>query len=58
MIIAMNNVINSCSFINGMDIKLFANELQEYLGVNHVFLAEMGLMLSNCSNGIGVRGER
>ena len=32
---AMNNVINSCSFINGMDTKLFANELQEYLGVNH-----------------------
>ncbi len=32
---AMNNVINSCSFINGMDTKLFAKELQEYLGVNH-----------------------
>ena len=32
---AMNNVISSCSFINGMDTKLFAKELEEYLGVEH-----------------------
>ena len=32
---AMNNVITSCSFINGTDTKLFANELQDYLSVNH-----------------------
>ena len=33
---AIANVIDSAAFINGPDVKAFANELQNYLGVKHV----------------------
>jgi UDP-2-acetamido-2-deoxy-ribo-hexuluronate aminotransferase len=39
---AISSVINSSAFIKGPDVKLFEEELQSYLGVNHVI---------SCANG-------
>lgn len=33
---ALQNVIDSCSFINGPEVKSFQEEFEEYLGVKHV----------------------
>ena len=33
---AMQNVISSCAFINGPDVKLFSSELGDFLDVKHV----------------------
>jgi UDP-2-acetamido-2-deoxy-ribo-hexuluronate aminotransferase len=33
---AIMNVVESTAFINGPDVQLFANKLQDYLGVKHV----------------------
>ena len=33
---ALQNVINRAAFINGVEVGLFAQELEQYLGINHV----------------------
>ena len=34
--VAIQDVINSCKFINGPQVQMFARELEEYTGVKHV----------------------
>lgn len=34
--VAIQDVINSCKFINGPQVQMFARELEEYAGVKHV----------------------
>ena len=42
MILLLNRFLNSTAFIKGPDVKLFEEELQEYMGVKHVI---------SCANG-------
>ncbi len=39
---AISDVLESCAFINGADVKAFAREMEEYLGVEHVIPLDSG----------------
>ena len=43
---AIKSVLLSTAFIKGPDVKLFEEELQEYMGVRHVYPAQTVPMLS------------
>tara|TARA_B110000116_G_C16752985_1_gene544326 strand:- start:398 stop:1528 length:1131 start_codon:yes stop_codon:yes gene_type:complete len=57
---AINNVINNTSFINGPSVKYFQDDLEKYLGVNHVIPCANGtdaLQISLMSLGLSPGDE-